>query len=497
MDHKASLFFSTFCSAAAAVAAAGVHAAMQAQAAKALTTTFRARATIALCGDYQADPAHTTLELRYRIGADPTLFPVTILSSNIDTAANSGTFDFDLPSTLTTVPIAVSAVCRNTFGLGKLAAEKSLTNCDYLALLDTDGDGIPNSQEDVDCSNQFSPGDLSNPDNVDTDGDGVRDLVERLGGFDPTNPGDSPRPTIFHGESFDPDGDGNSNPAAWRPNVGDWFIQDGGGSGVNMSFPFGKKGDIPFTYRPKTSNSEVGFIRRVNTDYQWFFHGEGFYRSDTNATVPSITFGNFGDNIILGPWEERGVTSPAVARLYNDSWAFFVYLHDGTIRESHWGGNGDIPMPADYDGDGLFDVAVYRPAAQRLYVIFSSNGSTTTIHFGSGTAEYNFRGDITGDGKDDITFWEPATGEFSSLLSRPGLPGFNETLGNQHDPLYYLESQLGLYQTHVPLPWNKRNGKVLYTVIDHVNGNRYFRAGNDPDAPVSVESWGLQGDSLG
>ena len=39
-----------------------------------------------------------------------------------------------------------------------------------------------------------------------------------------------------------------------------------------------------------------------------------------------------------------------------------------------WGTNGDLPVPADYDGDGKSDVAVCRPTNANWYVIGTTSG---------------------------------------------------------------------------------------------------------------------------
>lgn len=457
----------------------------------AIPTTFRARVTLALCPEYPF--GDVGIEIKYMVGSDPQVINLTILSQSIDTQRNVGTFEVDLPTGFGTTPLNVFAHCTNSFGSSQASNSRAITNCDNLALQDTDNDGLANNIEDTNCDNFFSFTDQSNSNHFDTDGDGLYDLVELLSGTDRVNAGSSPRPWVFAGAPFDPDGDGDSNPVAWRVSSGTWFVKDFVLPGQHISFQYGLPGDTPIVYDPDGFTTNVGVIRNVDNLYFWFLRGAGFLKSD-GSRENLIPFGLKGDHIILGPWEKPGVTNPAVARLVNGFWFFYIYMSDGTFRQQVWGQGLDVPKVQDYDGDGIFDFAVYRPSEQKTYVIRSSDLNVEVLNFGTGSSDYTFRGDITGDGKDDLTFWEPVTGIFNTLLSDSG---FDDVKARSGDPIFAQTTQLGLYFIHLPMSWNMQKGKVLYTVVDHAAGLRYFREDNELSNPIQWTQWGLPGDSLG
>ena len=451
-----------------------------------------AHLTMALCPEYRV--GNVSIQINVRIGNTGPVKHAKVISSTINAAANTGQFDIWLPTSYGNTPLNVFAQCvSSTQGNSAPSNVKTVSNCNVLALVDSDGDGLRNNLEDTNCNNQFDTGDYSSPDSFDTDGDDIRDVNELLVGTNPSNPASSPRPFIFSSAPFDPDGDGNSNPVVFRVPTGTWYIRDYQTAGNHLSFPYGLPGDIPITYKPDGFPSDVGAVRVVNGYLFWFLHGPGFKKSD-GARETAIIFGLKNDIPIPGPWEKPGITNIAVARFYQNAWHYYVYLSNGTFRSSSWGMPNDIPKVQDYDGDGLFDISVLRPSEQKLYVTLSGSNEIKSYSFGQPTADYSFRGDTTGDGIDEITFWEPATGIFTSMLSNHG---FDDAQAAARDPLYFSQLQLGLYNVHLPLSWNFRRGRILYTVIDHQKGLRYWWEKNNETLPLHMVQWGLPGDAQG
>ena len=114
-----------------------------------------------------------------------------------------------------------------------------------------------------------------------------------------------------------------------------------------------------------------------------------------------------------------GTTDVAIYRPSNGVWYILQSSTNFTAAVSYtWGFSTDIPVPGDYDGDGKTDVAIYRPSNGTWYILQSSTNFTSAVWYAWGfSTDIPVPGDFDGDGKSDVAIYRPSNGAWYILQS--------------------------------------------------------------------------------
>jgi hypothetical protein len=170
--------------------------------------------------------------------------------------------------------------------------------------------------------------------------------------------------------------------------------------------------------------------------------GEWLIRRSSDGGLTQVSWGgcsSCGDVPVPADYDGDSFSDVAVYR--TGEW-LIRRSSDGATVDTNWGcvSCGDIPVPADYNGDGRADIAVYRPTTGQWFVLRSSDGGVTQVNWGcSSCGDIPVPADYDGDAQSDIAVYRPSTAEWFILRSSEGYTSLVwVTPGQQERPVKFL-----------------------------------------------------------
>jgi len=165
-----------------------------------------------------------------------------------------------------------------------------------------------------------------------------------------------------------------------------------------------------FTWKaPATRTGKIGFYAAGNGG-----NGDGDNTGDFIYTSGTGTY----SGTPVSSFDGDGITDLAVFRPSTGVW-YSLNTTDGAFKAVQFGSNGDRVQPGDYDGDGKGDQAIWRPSNGIWFILKSSDGLVAGNIFGA-PGDIPASGDYDGDGKTDLAVYRPSSGTWFIFLVGTG-----------------------------------------------------------------------------
>jgi len=213
----------------------------------------------------------------------------------------------------------------------------------------------------------------------------------------------------------DYDGDGLADVAAYNSVNGQWLARFSSDFRVVVC----EYGGPEFTAIQNDIDGDA------KTDPVVYREADGYWMgaASSRGYVSCYTyFGETGYRPVMADYDGDGLADPAVYNEKTGIWGMALSGAGYRVTVGEFGGVGNLPAPADYDGDGLVDPAVYAPSTAYWQVLLSGSLEKLGYYTWWGGMAGNINGipvpaDYDGDGKTDLAVYHQDTGIWELFLS--------------------------------------------------------------------------------